>query len=90
MKKKSRSGKTKKTRSKSSTNSFLNIIIIFLSAVIIYLGYSIIVKLNLFDSEPINGTAKGHTRVIHVEVLNGCGVADIADKFTDSLRKKKF
>ena len=90
MKKKSRSKKTKKSRSKSNTNSFLNITIIFLSAVIIYLGYSIITSLNLFESQTVNGTSKKHTRVIQIEVLNGCGVADIADKFTDSLRKRNF
>lgn len=28
--------------------------------------------------------------VIQVEVLNGCGAAGVADKFTDLLRKNKF
>ncbi len=90
MKKKRRSGKSKNSRSKLSTNSFLNITIIFLSVVIIYLGYSIVTRLNLFESQPINEKSDEHTRVIQVEVLNGCGVADIADKFTDSLRKRNF
>ena len=90
MKKKPKPGKSKKSRSKSYFNSFLNITILFLSVVIIYLGYSVATELKLFESQPVNGVSQEHKRIIQVEVLNGCGVADIADKFTDSLRKKKF
>jgi hypothetical protein len=90
VKKKPKSSKAKKSRNQSSTNSFLNITILFLSAVIIYLGYSIATQLNLFDSQPANEVTEEQKRIIQVEVLNGCGVVDVADKFTDRLRKKKF
>ena len=90
MKEKPRSGKTKKSRTKSNSISLLNITIYLLTVVIIYLGYSIVTKLYLFESQQVDGTTQEHERVIQVEVLNGCGVPDIADKFTDILRKKKF
>jgi hypothetical protein len=88
--KKTRSVKAKKSRNQSNSSSFLNITILFLSVVNLYLGYSIVTKLNLFESQSTNGVSEKQTQIIQVEVLNGCGVVDIADKFTDSLRKKRF
>ena len=90
MTKKHRTVKAKKSRNQSNSNSFLNITIILLSAVVIYLVYSIATKLNLFESEPVNEVTEEQKRIIQVEVLNGCGVVDIADEFTDRLRRKKF
>jgi hypothetical protein len=90
VKKKSRLKRTKKNRIPTKSNSLLNIIILFLSVVIIYLGYSALSKLNVFEPQPENGITKEHTQIIQVEVLNGCGVVDIADKFTDRLRKRNF
>ncbi|UCH66388.1 MAG: LytR C-terminal domain-containing protein [Ignavibacterium sp.] len=90
MKKIPGSVKAKKSRTPSKSNSLLNITILFLSVIIIYLGYSVLYKLNVFESERVNETTKEHKRIIQVEVLNGCGVVDIADAFTDSLRKRNF
>lgn len=73
---------------KSSTiNYSLNILIFLLVTVIIYLSYSIFVKLT---KEPVVdlSTIKKEVPadIIQVEVMNGCGVNGVADRFTDYLR----
>ena len=90
MKKKPRLAKAKKNPNPSVTTPFQNISILILSIVILYLGYSILISLKVFESQPPKEHSDKHTQIIQVEVLNGCGVIDIADKFTDSLRKKNF
>lgn len=90
MKEKPRLVKAKKNPIPSYTNPFLNITILILSVVVLYLGYSILINLKVFESQPQNEISEKHTQIIQVEVLNGCGVLNIADKFTDSLRKKNF
>ena len=90
MKEKPGSAKAKKKRNQTNSSLFLNITILFLSAAVLYLGYSLVNKLNLFESQPVDIVTEEQTRIIQVEVLNGCGVVDIADEFTDRLRKKKF
>jgi len=90
VKEKPRLVKAKKNPIPSYTNPFLNITILILSVVVLYLGYSILINLKVFESQPQNEISEKHTQIIQVEVLNGCGVLDIADKFTDSLRKKNF
>jgi len=74
-----------------TTNSFLNFTILLLSAVIIFLTYSIITKVGYFyrndnDNENIGVNKKP----VQLEVLNGCGVNGIAEKFTDYLRAANF
>ncbi len=84
-------GKKKSSNSaglKSSTyNLLLNISIFLLAAVIIYMGYSIFIKLsnnqNKFEDQTSDQIASD---IIQVEVLNGCGVSGVADRFTDFLR----
>ncbi|PKL83454.1 MAG: hypothetical protein CVV24_04905 [Ignavibacteriae bacterium HGW-Ignavibacteriae-3] len=75
---------------KSSTfNLFLNISLFLLSAVIIYMGYSIYIKLSGSGKSMEDITvSKTVSEIIQVEVLNGCGVAGVADRFTDFLRSK--
>jgi hypothetical protein len=84
-------GKKKSSNSagfKSSTiNLLLNISIFLLAAVIIYMGYSIFIKLsnnqNRLEDQASDQIASD---IIQVEVLNGCGVSGVADRFTDFLR----
>lgn len=84
-------GKKKSSNSaglKSSTyNLLLNISIFLLASVIIYMGYSIFIKLsndrNKFEDQASDQIASD---IIQVEVLNGCGVSGVADRFTDFLR----
>lgn len=73
-----------------STNLFLNISISILSLIILFLGYSLLSKSNVFgENSEIDNLIK-HKNNMQVEVLNGCGVSGAADRFTDYLRKKNF
>ncbi|MFC2133229.1 LytR C-terminal domain-containing protein [Bacteroidota bacterium] len=75
----------------STINLLLNIIIFFLVALIIYLAYSVFIKLTgLEKSDPVSGPKGTASAIIQVEVLNGCGVSGIADRFTDYLRNENF
>lgn len=55
------------------------------------MAYSIYIKLTNPKSDT-SGIAENQTvsEIIQVEVLNGCGVGGIADRFTDFLRNNKF
>lgn len=55
------------------------------------MGYSIFVKLK-FDEEntPIDNNGAIASEIIQVEILNGCGVSGVADRFKDYLRKEGF
>jgi hypothetical protein len=73
---------------RSMNNFVLNILIFLLLTVIIYLSYSLFVKLNSNEITEIELRDYGkHSEIIQVEVLNGCGVSGIADLFTDYLRE---
>ena len=86
----SKSGKTSESVS-PITNLLLNTAIFILAGVIIYLSYSIFLKLS--DKEPAEKqiTQKDTpSEIIQCEVKNGCGVNGVADRFTDYLRARKF
>ena len=83
---------------KDSTNSvnnqiqpqkFLAVINLLLVAVSLALLVLIILKVIPLFSEKQQPVQKSN-HVIQVEVLNACGAAGLADKFTDLLRSKKF
>ncbi len=77
---------------KSSTiNIFYNILIFVIAVVIIYLGYSIYLKLSKKNSELSSAEKKEvAAEIIQLDVLNGCGVSGVADRFTDYLRAHNF
>ncbi len=90
MKEKPETVQAEKRTLHRSTNLFLNISIFILSILILFLGYSLLSKLNVFgENSEIDKLVK-HKKNMQIEVLNGCGVDGIADMFTDSLRKKNF
>lgn len=90
MKEKPETVQVEKRTLHRSTNLFLNISIFILSILILFLGYSLLSKLNVFgENSEIDKLVK-HKKNMQIEVLNGCGVDGIADMFTDSLRKKNF
>ena len=90
MKEKPETFQAEKRTLHRSTNLFLNISIFILSILILFLGYSLLSKLNVFgENSEIDKLVK-HKKNMQIEVLNGCGVSGIADMFTDSLRKKNF
>ncbi len=75
----------------STINIFYNILIFFLAVLVVYLSYSAYIKI-------VNGSHKNNelqnnkiaAEIIQLDVLNGCGVAGIADRYTDYLRSKGF
>ena len=75
----------------STSNFFYNLIIIFLGIVIFLLVYSIILKIK--DKEDADRELANKNRtapIIQLEVLNGCGISGVAEKFTDYLRNNNF
>ena len=90
MKEKSRS-KNKSLKSNfTGSNLFLNSIIVLLGILIIFLTFSLVNRLSSSSSEQKINNPGTASAVIQVEVLNGCGVSGVAEKFTDFLRKEKF
>ena len=88
--KKRTSGKSADLRA-STTNLFINIAIFLLLAVIIFMLYSIYIKLaNSSSDNFVNASDQQPSEIIQVQVLNGCGVSGIGDRFTDYLRANKF
>ncbi len=91
MKKKKSVKKTKPDPKETSVNLFLNIIIFSLVAIIIFMSYSLILKFaDRFGLENNKPDRQVAAEIIQLEVLNGCGVAGVADRFTDYLREHKF
>ncbi|MBU0558045.1 MAG: LytR C-terminal domain-containing protein [Bacteroidetes bacterium] len=79
------------SRNKALANIFLNAIIFLLAALIIYMSYSLFLKFT--SKEKIVSEADSDevaSEIIQLQVLNGCGVSGIADRFTDYLRANKF
>lgn len=76
----------------STQNLLLNVIIFVLIFVVIYLSYSVYIKIKIDSSEEVitNNNKDVPSEIIQVEVLNGCGVSGLADRFTDFLRDKGF
>lgn len=74
----------------SSKNFIFNIIIVLLSVIIVYMGYSLYLKLDGAAGSADGSKGKKVHREIQVEVLNGCGIQGIADKFTEFLRENRF
>ncbi len=76
---------------KSTANIFINTIIFLLFGIIIVMIWSIYEK---FDGTENNISQPDDfevpSEIIQVEVLNGCGVTGVADRFTDFLRSEKF
>ena len=75
----------------STVNIFYNILIFFLVVIIVYLSYSAYIKL-VKGSEKIDEHKNKDVaaEIIQLDVLNGCGVAGVADRYTDFLRAKNF
>ncbi len=91
MKKKKSVKKTKPGPKETSVNLILNIIIFSLVAIVIFMTYSLILKFaDRFGLEDDTAQRQVAASIIQVEVLNGCGVAGVADRFTDYLREHKF
>lgn len=75
----------------TTINFSLNIIIFILVGLVILMSWSIYDKIRSERVEVIEEvTTDVASEIIQVEVLNGCGVTGIADRFTDFLRSNDF
>jgi len=70
---------------------FLNIVLIMLTVIIVFLTYSLILNIQTAaeQNDSDNGTLKP-SKIIQLEVLNGCGKEGIADELTSYLRANNF
>ena len=90
MKKKPGAGQSEERTRHRLTNLIFNISNLILSILILFLGYSMLSKLNVFGEHSEIDNLVKHKKNMQIEVLNGCGVDGVADMFTDSLRKKNI
>jgi hypothetical protein len=67
----------------------LNVLIVLLSGVILFMSYSIYLKIKS-NSDSAETDVKKAADIVQLEVLNGCGSAGVAEKFTDYLRSRNF
>jgi hypothetical protein len=72
-----------------TVNIFLNVIIVLLAGLIIFMSYSLFTKIKAVSSGNETTEAKP-SKVIQLEVLNGCGISGVADKITSYLRQNNF
>ncbi len=68
----------------------LNLVITLLALTIIVLGFSLINKLKTIDESGRIESGNRPDEIIQIEVLNGCGISGIADRFTEYLRARGF
>jgi hypothetical protein len=71
-------------------NILLNIIIVVLAGIIIFMSYSVFMKISLLSSEGDDNDPDLTSRIVQLEVLNGCGISGAAEKFTNYLRQNNF
>lgn len=75
----------------SITNFFYNLIIFSLIIIIVYLSYSAYLKLsNTSKKLKYDNNKETASEIIQLDVLNGCGISGVADRFTDYLRYHNF
>ena len=92
MKRKIKKRNPQKVDIKTSTiNVFYNILIFILVILIVYLSYSAYMKI-VKGSERVDEHKNSQVaaEIIQMDVLNGCGVSGVADRYTDFLRAKGF
>ena len=78
------------SRKSSFSNLVLLSLIVVLSVIIIFLAYSLYIKISRITEHKNQIEQQTVSAIIHIEVLNGCGVDGIAAQFTNFLRKNNF
>lgn len=78
------------SRKSSFSNFVLLSLIAVLSILIIFLAYSLYVKISRITEHKNQMEPQTASAIIHIEVLNGCGVDGVAAQFTNYLRKNNF
>ena len=89
MKEKNPSNKQSAKPTGKTANIFLNVIIVLLAGLIIFMSYSLFTKIKTLSSGD-GATEPQPSKVIQLEVLNGCGISGVADKITSYLRQNNF
>lgn len=74
----------------SATNIFLNSIIVLLAGLILFMSFSLYSKISSLTSEEDENNLNKTSRIVQLEVLNGCGITGVAEKFTNYLRENNF
>lgn len=77
-------------KTSSISNIILITLIVFLSAIVVFLSYSLYLKIQNISQNKNKAGLEVASAIIQVEVLNGCGVDGVAAKFTDYLRRNSF
>ncbi len=86
-----KSGTIKPDVKTSTINLFYNLIIFFLVVLVVYLSYSAYLKIvQKSPDEILEEKSEMASEIIQLNVLNGCGVSGVADRFTDYLRAREF
>lgn len=86
----SSSNKLQTGKASSFSNIILITLIIFLSSVVVFLSYSLYLKIQNIAQRNNKVRQEVASAIIQVEVLNGCGVEGVAAKFTSYLRQNNF
>lgn len=77
-------------KTKSGINLPIYLFIFLLSGVIVYLFYSLSMKIT-FGSQPVEtGEIVKKDSLMQIEILNGCGATGIGEVFTNYMRKCGF
>lgn len=72
-------------------NLFFIIVSVILLLFAVFLSYSILNEFNIFGTGKQDKVKPQNVQqLIQIEVLNGCGIAGVGDKFTDVIRSKGF
>ena len=91
---KGNSSSTSSSKSSRKISSFSNTIlitlIIFLAIIVLFLSYSLYMKVQNISNDKNKNDNEVASAIIQIEVMNGCGVDGVAAKFTDYLRQKNF
>jgi len=92
MKKKVKKSTSQVIDVKESTfNIFYNIIVFFLLVLIVYLSYSAYLKIiHKTYKADLENKKEVAAEIIQMDVLNGCGISGVADRYTDYLRAHNF
>lgn len=83
-------GNNKRGIGESSKNIFLNSSILLLGAIVVFLGFLLYKNIAVFWGSDKVEELNTPDSFIQVEVLNGCGVSGLGEKFTDYLRRHKI
>mgnify|MGYP001230998076 CR=1 FL=1 len=79
-----------KVQKKSNSGVFLNIALVVLTVLVVFLSYTLVKKIIPPKIDPDTVSRQKAADYIQIEVLNGCGVSGVADKFTNFFRANKF